>query len=274
MFSKLVKYEWKALFKQNAVIFLTLVLSSIVAALLFIFTGDVENFSNIFIVPVIFLYYILLIATPFATMIVFAVRFFSSTYGNEGYLTNTLPIKSHQIVLSKVLVGAIYSIIINLLVLLSMFTVISSWLAFGADVPFAEIQLVFSDLPTVKEITGISPTALIIYFVITYIISAFSGIMMVVGAVSFGQLWKKHKVLGSIVSYVGIYFVLQLLSSIFIFPITTKLTTDLMISNDPTSFFQDYVHLLLTYIPILSFVMLVALFFISNHILKKKINLD
>jgi hypothetical protein len=274
MFSKLMKYEWKALFKQNSIIFLSLALSTIIAALMIILTGNIENFSPIVSTPLLFLYYIILIAAPFATMVVFAVRFFTSTYGKEGYLTNTLPVTSTQIHLSKIFVGSIYSLIINLLVLVSLFAVILTWATNSAHIPMAEIQLAFAEIPSLEEMFGLSPAGLIIYFIITFVLSSISSITMVIGGISFGQLWKKHKVLGSIVSYVGIYFVLQIISSIMIFPITTKLTADLMASNDPTAYMQGFFDLILVFVPVLSVIMFIALYFISVFIHKKKMNLD
>lgn len=274
MLSKLIKHEWKILFKHNSIIFLTLLLATITASLTLIISGNINHYSPIALFPVLFFYYLILITVPLATLIVFAIRYYKSCYGNEGYLTNTLPVSSSKIVFSKLFTGALYMLIVSFFLLLSMATVIISWLAFSKDLPLDELSLSLQTFPSFKEVTNLSIPLFIIIILVILVLSSFSSISMAIGSVSLGHLWKKHKIFGSLVSYVGIYFVIQIISLIFIMPATTKLTIDVIYNSDPYLFIQGYTKLMIIYVPTLSFITTIALYFISRYILKKKINLD
>jgi len=274
MLSKLIKYEWKALFKPNLIIFITLLSTTLIASLVLIISASTDTYSSFAILPILFFYYLLLIAVPVASLIIFAMRFYKSCYGNEGYLTNTLPVNSSKIVFSKLLTGFIYSFSMTILVILSLATVITSFLAFSKNLPMDEILFNMSTLPSFKEITNISIPLFLFIMILSLIISSFASISMVIGSISFGNLWQKHKILGSIVSYVGIYFVMQFLSFIFVFPATTKLSLAMMDNSDPFLFMHGYTKLLLIFVPSVSLFVTIALSIISVFLLKKKINLD
>ena len=46
-----------------------------------------------------------MIACPLVTYVIVILRFYRSCYGDEGYLTQTLPVSGKQIYFSKLLVG-------------------------------------------------------------------------------------------------------------------------------------------------------------------------
>ena len=43
-----------------------------------------------------------------ATIVLIVRRFAKTVFGREGYLTNTLPVSAHQLILSKLLVAFIF----------------------------------------------------------------------------------------------------------------------------------------------------------------------
>ncbi len=274
MLSKLIKHEWKALFKHNLIIFITLLSTTLFVSCILIFSGSIDNYSPFAIFPAVFLYYLMILCVPIATLIIFAMRYYKSCFGNEGYLTNTLPIKPSTIVLSKLITGAIYMFIMTIFTLLSLGTVILSFLAFSKNFSMNELSFQLSTLPDFQTISSISFPFFLVFILLTLILSSFSSVSMIIGSFSFGNLWKKHKILGSIVSYAGIYFIMQILSFLFIFPSTTKLSMNLISNSDPFLFIHGYTKLMLIFIPSTSIIITLTLYIISVHILKKKINLD
>ena len=114
MLSKLMKHEWKALLKPNLIISIALLVATLLASGVLIISGARDHYSPYAISPIVILYYLFLIAIPIATLIIFAIRYYNSCYGNEGYLTNTLPVKASTITLSKFIVGSIYSLCISI----------------------------------------------------------------------------------------------------------------------------------------------------------------
>ncbi len=269
MLSKLIKYEWNALFKRYAILILTLLLATTLTCVAFFFSAHPDADPTPLLILTISLYYILVIGVPVAGLIIFAVRYYKSCYTDEGYLTNTLPVKSHEIILSKLIVGSLYSFITSIVMYLSIAIVLYTFLnvtdmieKISAAIPEAQLSLDFS-----------IPSMLLWGLVIT-ILSSASGTMMIIGSISLGSLWNKHKVLGSIVSYAGIYFVLEIIALILILPVSTRLTVHLIESGDMGQFMNGYIGLLMGYSTILSLILSIALYFISNYVLKNKLNME
>lgn len=117
MFSKLLKYELKSVgkwyFALNAsVIAISFFLGFSIRSL----EAYAQNQSGInsahfaqFIPIILALIFGVLVAGAWiATLVIIIRRFYKNVFGCEGYLTLTLPISSHQLILSKLLASFIW----------------------------------------------------------------------------------------------------------------------------------------------------------------------
>lgn len=59
-------------------------------------------------IMVILTYVISMFAVYVGTSIFLIYRFYTSTYGDQGYLLHTLPVDTHHIILAKVSVSALW----------------------------------------------------------------------------------------------------------------------------------------------------------------------
>lgn len=93
---------------------------------------------------------ILMIACPLVTYVIVIMRFYKSCYGDEGYLTQTLPVSGKQIYFSKLLVAFCWCLLSILLVFLLLFSLMSllTGVAGGSDISLMHVFVeVFGKLP-------------------------------------------------------------------------------------------------------------------------------
>ena len=136
MLGKLMKYEWKATWKlllpMNAFIVLMSILVFITVQMSFF---DSDNDLVMMTGTVIVLTYIFsMFVISIGTLIYLVYRFYTSVYGDEGYLLHTLPMDKHHIIIAKALTSAAWVVINSIVIIFSVLFVFSS-----ADTEFMEL---------------------------------------------------------------------------------------------------------------------------------------
>ena len=108
MLAKLMKYEWKSTWKLLLPMNLLIIVMTLLACItvrLDVF--DTDNDAVIFSAMMIIITYA---ASMFVVMIGTAIfliyRFYTSTYGDQGYLLHTLPVDKHHIIIAKAAVSS------------------------------------------------------------------------------------------------------------------------------------------------------------------------
>lgn len=105
MLGKLIKYEYKATARTFIPIYIALLLVAVINRVLRIGNIDVAwEVSTIVLVG-------LFIGLGVLTIIMIIERFNKNLLGDEGYLMFTLPVKSEQLILSKLIISIIWTII-------------------------------------------------------------------------------------------------------------------------------------------------------------------
>ena len=107
MLGRLMKYEWKATWKLLVPVNLLIVVMTFFACVtvrmkVFESGNDGIIFSAIMILMA---YMASMFAAMVGTAIYLIYRFYTSTYGDQGYLLHTLPVDKHHIILAKVIVS-------------------------------------------------------------------------------------------------------------------------------------------------------------------------
>lgn len=275
MLGKLMKHEWKAVWKVPAVLIIILQVIAVCAGFTFASPIWKSEMTGLGVLTVLIwmMFYFAIIGVNIGIMLFLAVRFYKNMFTDEGYLTHTLPVSTHQLLISKILPMAAWVFISMLGVVLSLMILGSMAIMFGkpSDVSFWEfIGRTFSELAELLKREGIMTTGIfnfIISLIFMMIISVFSGTMMIVGSISIGQMLGKHKVLGSIGAYFGISTVVQILLTVLLMPGMTKMIH-----------VSDNVFKALAPIywgmGLLSIVISVGLYFLSEFLIRRKLNLD
>ena len=236
MLTKLIKTEWKYLWK----IFLLLVVAIAAATVLGSFAG--KSFgalaSNedgpgqignvIFGMLGLMVFYVLIIASGLGFTVISGVRFYKNVYGNMGYVTNTLPVSSRQILWSHILLYGVCNFVLALGMILSTGVVSNSIFsgAVAAEMPFDYSTLYFR---SAGFGAGVGDSILSILLML---VSSLASINLLYLAITLGQLFKKHKVFGAVISYVAISFVMGVVMMLVMIPyMITRVMT--MVSDDP-----------------------------------------
>lgn len=271
MLKKLFVHEWKDSWKLVTLFNVILVVFTIIG----IFALSNGNwlkavdknawYASVY-VSYFMLYYFAILALGLATTIYFLMRFYKNLYTDQGYLMHTLPVTSHQLILSKAFVMYIWQLISGCVMIVSILVLVNS-LVLGIENTniFKEIfNLDFADL----DITFLDVLCCFVVLLILIGIQIFS-IMFGYLAISLGQLSKNHKLISSIGIYVGMQAALQMLFSIL------QLGFNLAAINME---FEDISKGLVFAILLLAAIVIFAadagMYMGSNHIMKNKLNLE
>ena len=193
------------------------------------------------------------------TNIYLGVSYYRSLYSDEGYLTNTLPVKAGSLVFSKFLCGALWVFLDYLLVLLA------SVILF--DQEFGEFFHALSQKLTVQ-------TVLICGIVI--ITEILTSCLMVYCAVAIGSFFHGHRIMGCIGGYILLYLVNQILAFIVILPLFTTPFLTLTADNGLASAREilAWMNRGMGIIVCLNLVLGILYYLICLHTLDKKLEMD
>ena len=287
MLGKLIKYEWKNTAKVCGSLILFLVIMTAVSCLIFclpsmsdFLLGDSRSgFTPMLILKIMLLvlYIFAMIGVVYGALIYLGVHFFKSMYSDQGYLTHTLPVNSHQLLISKTLVAGIWYLLITAVMLVSIVALI---LTIGGKVMSLEGMNIFEELAAnwddiiyaIESVLGAGIVKEALLYLLQIIIGAFCSMMILFGAITIGQLSSKHKVMMSIISYFAITVALQIISSLVMIPITFYTTQQMIqevnvtmsMTTTPTYTISILINLITA----------IVLYFLSNYIITRKLNLE
>lgn len=272
MLTKLIKYEFNAVSRVLVVINLITLGISLIGCLTFVsplweFESDYTFFLAMMSVMI---YYMAIIAISLSSVIYMAIRFYRNLYTDEGYLMHTLPVRPYQLILSKAITAFVWTLITMFMIVFSVCTLIfSAFLKFGwEDLP--QIQEILRELPEMcHDIYGMTVSGTCVYLMFVLLIGSLCSIFMCYAAVSIGQLFKTHKVLGAVGCYFGFYFIMQICSSLAMMPFYIFSS-----SSYYYNYMGDYMQTSLLITLLLNSVFTVVFYVITEQIMRKKLNLE
>lgn len=276
MLGKLMKYEWKGLKKPLLILCAILAGTTILACILLLtinpeYDSVANGFSIFFTIMAILLYYFGVIACGIGTILIVAIRFYKTCYTDEGYLTHTLPVTTSQLVTAKSIVACLCHLIMTGLIVLSVILIFGVGIAHFSNFTAEPIDL-FALNQEFHSQMGMSIIGYILFMLAFCIIGSITGVMMTLGSVSLGQLYTKHRILGAIIAYFILSFILQIAAYIGMLPMYAKLFAA-SLNNDSLAMINVmmpmYIIILIT-----SIILGIAMHFINIHMMSKRLNLE
>ncbi len=271
MLSKLLKHEFTATWRVPVALDALLIVLGIMAHFVIKSIPLVEDSVGVYVIlfSLIAIYYIGIIAANIIVQIFLVMRYYRNLYTSEGYLTFTLPVRTSHIINAKVINGYIWILLSGICTVASLF-IAAIGLVDAADIPVYELREFATEIGT---LFGINDPGFIVTLLLTVLISSLSAILGLYFSVTVGQLWQKHKILGAVLCYVGIYIINQIGAQI------SFLSSGYfrMLTGSGTDFdaaFSGLYGRILTSTTIFSLVMVVIYYTGCILITKKKINLD
>lgn len=238
MLGKLMKYEWKNIWKAGTLMLLGMLVVTVIGCVVLrmpggVVTGLLDNndinatqswFVLSSFVATLILYVIMLLASIWGMLIFLGIRFYRSMYTDEGYLSHTLPVTANQLFLSKILVSGVWYLFISIGIGISVVALVVSLMTGLLNI--GELSSVLTQYNgniwefladafyelgrTYEEEMGINLLHYGITLLLTYVAGPFITMVTLFGALTIGQLSSKHKGLMGILAYAG----LTILSSI------------------------------------------------------------
>lgn len=270
MLKKLFKYDFEASCRIFLLLHGIIALLTVLGKLLFTLVPDgLENFPLLSVlIPT---YVLLIIGLVFGFHIYLVVRFYRSLFTDEGYLYHTLPVKPWQLIASKLLSNVLLS-------LLGFIVLILCGLILLAGSPMENLMANTSEIREILQMLfGLTPGGLVFFIFLYFPVAQFSSFLMYFASIALGQvILPKHKVLGAFVSYMIYYVIMQTVTSIPIFAFTFSSMEQILESEggDFIPWMNNFYHFTYFFSFGLALVCCVVYFFITNYILKKKLNLD
>lgn len=282
MLGKLIKYEWKGLRKPLSIIYLVLLGITILTGILILtinpeYDDVAVGFSVIFTMFSALLYYFGIIACSIGTMLIIAIRFYKTCYTDEAYLTHTLPVSTKQLVVAK----TITSVLCHLLSL--VFIIVTAVLLVGVFLThmmnLGEIQasdlsaIAWSELNTeFKDEMGISFLGYFGFLGIYSLIGSICSIITILGCVSLGQLYAKHRILGAIIAYFAVTTIQQIAGYISMIPMYGQIF-EAELTGETSNMFSLMGPSFLIML-VICIVIAIVMYFVNIHMMTKRLNLE
>lgn len=281
MLGKLFKYEMKAtarwLLPMYAGVILFSIINKIFMSVSFLGSNDraetlpvlVQGVLNFASSISLTLYIVIIIATFVLTFAIMLQRFYKNLLGDEGYLMFTLPVKPSAHIFSKLFASTIWYLLSFVVTIASIAILLIQKIDFGMVWNF--LSKIFVTLST---LTGINATLVLIELAVTLLVSLISSTLMFYAAIAMGHTRCNHRMLYSFGSYLLLNFITQILSFLLMLACT------LPFQNNLVQFFSQeippeaYIHIMLISSIVLTTVLSVGYYVITNHILSKKLNLE
>lgn len=288
MLGKLIKHEWKSSYKVGCMMLLGILLVTFFGWLSFqapLWQAAVNNtyydkFSvwDMLSMMTLLMYVLMLVGLNYGIIIYMGVRFYKTMYTDEGYLTHTLPVTKHQILISKTLNSGLWVLFVILGVYLSVgvlgISLIGAFLPEGytfSDV-WSELSPYWGEIErSFREMMGTGIGGYFAMLMILSLIAPFTSVMILFGAISIGQLFTKHRVLMAIVTYVGLMIVESLISSTIQSVISMKQMSRLVSDSQLVG---GYLNVSMLSSVIISVIMAVILYVVSYYVTSKKLNME
>lgn len=285
MLGKLLKYEWKGLCSPLLILLVVLggttaLTCGVILTINPKYDETIAWYSMMALILSVFLYYFGLIGSTLGTMLIIAIRFYKTCYTDQGYLTHTLPVSSKLLLNAKILASIFTYLLMLLAIAATIFIIIQvamhhifSLMPGDYDQLRREFLREFSSLIyDFGDELGISFGAYITYLIIYFIIAIIAKIVTVLGCVSLGQLYAKHRVIGAIIAYFIVKFIMQIISYFCSLPMYTRMIVTDSHNSDLTPFGIMSPSMNLTLL--MTVIVAIGMYFVNLHMMTKRLNLE
>ena len=269
MLTKLIKYEFKstsrimwflygALIVVGGLLGLTLRVNSDIFNPYYSYSETSNTVFSILFGSLTLIYILMLQAVVIMTAIMIITRFNKNLLGDEGYLMHVLPVKTHQLITSKIVIAMLWGVIAAVSAFFSiiLLSITSGFMGF-----------LFEEYSLTEILDWIVHgfTLDTFLFIVMLILVSITSILEFYFAMAVGNLANKNKFLYAVLTYIGIQVILSILTTILAFNSGGSLVEVLI--------YEDTMQPYLINTIIQSLVLGSGLFYGTNYILKNKLNL-
>lgn len=260
MLIKLLKYDFKSLFKLLVPIYLISFLIAFISRIFSLLSFKISLLQY----PAglaTSLCFMMIIGVPIATFIISVIRYYNNMVKDEGYLTHTLPVKKRDLVLSKLIIS---TIAMAASVVVSIATI---FLAFNIN------DVLFKILGWFIDMVNNYDKWIILIISILLIVSYISYMLLMYTSISLGQKHNGNKAIYSVIYGIVIYNATQVLSALILF-IPALFTREYFANFDKEIPEATFINGFLIFLIVINLIICFIYYIINVKSLDKKLNLD
>ncbi|MCQ2454577.1 MAG: hypothetical protein MJ090_00295 [Clostridia bacterium] len=268
MLKKLYKHEFIALYRALLPLYGVLFGLSVVTRVLSFFADNSNDIISFCIDTLTVLSSITITGIFIVGFVYIIVRFYQNLLSKQGYLTNTLPIKTYKHIICKLVCGIVVQISGVVLMIISLI------IMFGTKAGIIKLwNFLLSGYNSFSKAIGNANTiAMLIELFILIIISLATNLLMYYACMAIGQQFK-NRILASIIAYFCIKTATQIILIVLI-TVCSFVSADfakiILANSTVTTLTQGFMLFCIALVLIEGAVY----YFITNHFLSKKLNLE
>lgn len=272
MLGKLLKYEFKATGRLILPAYLAAVLFALLNRL-FVTNSTLQGLWGGRVYGLLIAFFSLAIFMVLAlTFVLIIQRFYQNLLKDEGYLSHTLPVTIDKHIFAKLIPATCWTIASSLIVILSilLMTATAGW--------FPDFLQSFRTFYKEYYAYG-APMPLSVFcleLLLVGIVYLFSGVLSLYAALSIGQLFKKHKILGAVGGYMGLSFIMSLVSLYTTPRIVDNILKPLILGTEMAnaSFSPMKFTLAMLLTALIGVLYSAIYYFITRYVMTKRLNLE
>ncbi|KLU67393.1 hypothetical protein DEAC_c06050 [Desulfosporosinus acididurans] len=265
MLTKLLKYEVKATGRLFLPIFLSLLVFAAINKILSVFHHPTWTTPSVI---TMIIYSIIMAAMFVMTFTVMIQRFHKNLLTDEGYLMYTLPVKSWQHIMSKLLISMMWIIASVIVAMLSIEIITYKPGTLGAI-----LQALAAIYKQMIGHFGASDYFLLFELILGGLMTLASCILIVYASIAIGHLFARHKILSSLGAFIGLTTLSQIyLVLAFQVPRIAHFADFSLFNITSNKFIQS--ELIFACGFILIAIPCAAYFAVTNYILSRRLNLE
>lgn len=276
MLKKLIKHEWKDTWSVGTTCSIIVVVLTIIGV--FILNEDIwressrrSEMAESFTAITMMLYFMMfvwgLVAAAFVVRYYFFWRYYKNLFTDHGYLMNTLPVKSTELINANLIVAVIWQYIISIIIGGAIFILFTGMMTGLSPYTWGEfwqeLQELFREIDW-SELAEFVPF-MICMFLCT-ILAPIGSVLLMYTAVGIGQMVKKYKFLVSVFILIGLLIARQAVISYASLPLSLGMNE------------WDITMTTVNIISVLTVLVLIAaitgLYFLNKYFLEKRLNLE
>lgn len=266
MFLKVFKYDFKAIFFKFIPVLALLPVLAIIVRLVNLMRLD-NVFAGLMISLVNGLFWVGCFGLLIYTVVICIMRYVKSLFRDQGYLTHTLPVNKHQLLLSQILADVLMELIsvvlVGLCVLIAYF-----------DMKFAKVIVdavsqMFNEVFTVEEFWKLFSGTIVLLIFIS-IFGTLQSLFIIYTGVAIGHAFSKNKGILSIVFCIAINYGLSMITGIINLIIGTVVDFATITTDQVVGVINLYLGISLAE----SIIICVGAYFLDIYLLKNRLNLE
>ncbi len=273
MFRKLLKYEFKSQQKIFSVLSFAALGAGLVGGLVLWLLVDVlenvENSTAAAVGSILSTFLLIgvmlaLVAYVIAVWIMLLYRFYKHHFSQEGYLTFTLPVTTHQTLLASILNLVIWELIALAVFACAICMIFAPSLTFAWKESIPEIKMVFRNF---KEAFSYIEGGYLAVQILVTVSSWLYAVIVPLTCISLGCLLsKKYRILISFAIYYGLQLAVSMITGVISVIITVA---GLAAGNEG----DGLIYLSMVIPCVLQLGLAIGGYFLTHHMVKNKLNL-